>query len=348
MTTDRSTGEAVARVGGTIVILMGVARIGRIAERAARRRPRPRHARWPRCAGAPGPSRRTVRATLAHDRRRARSATPSVIVVGRGGRRRPGVVRAAAAVRAAGRGHPHPRAGVGAVARAARARAPSRSRCRSSRSPTRPTAARALRSAVARARRLRLGRAHVARTAPSGCSARCDDAGLDARAFGARPRRGHRPGHGRGAGRPAASRADLVPERFVAESLLEALPGTGSPGRVLLARAEVARDVLPDGLRARGLGRSTWSTPTARCPPPSPTSSAPPSPAPTSSRSRRRPPSSASSRPSASTRCRRWSPASARSPRPRRARHGLAVDVEAEVHTIDGLVDALVDVGARR
>jgi uroporphyrinogen III methyltransferase/synthase len=45
-------------------------------------------------------------------------------------------------------------------------------------------------------------------------------------------------------------RADLVPERFVAESLLEAFP-TG-PGRVLLARAAVARDVLPDGLRAAG------------------------------------------------------------------------------------------------
>ena len=47
--------------------------------------------------------------------------------------------------------------------------------------------------------------------------------------------------------------ADLVPERFVAESLLEAFPAPGSPGdRVLLARAETARDVLPDGLQARG------------------------------------------------------------------------------------------------
>jgi uroporphyrinogen III methyltransferase/synthase len=44
--------------------------------------------------------------------------------------------------------------------------------------------------------------------------------------------------------------ADLVPEQFVAESLLDALPD--GPGRVLLARAAVARDVLPDGLRARG------------------------------------------------------------------------------------------------
>jgi uroporphyrinogen III methyltransferase/synthase len=43
---------------------------------------------------------------------------------------------------------------------------------------------------------------------------------------------------------------DLVPARYVAEGLLEELPA--GPGRVLLARAAVARDVLPDGLRASG------------------------------------------------------------------------------------------------
>lgn len=49
-------------------------------------------------------------------------------------------------------------------------------------------------------------------------------------------------------------RADLVPARFVAESLLEAFPppAAGSSGRVLLARAETARDVLPAGLRESG------------------------------------------------------------------------------------------------
>jgi len=48
--------------------------------------------------------------------------------------------------------------------------------------------------------------------------------------------------------------ADLVPERYIAESLLEAfpLPRDGARRRVLLARAAVARDVLPDGLRAMG------------------------------------------------------------------------------------------------
>lgn len=46
---------------------------------------------------------------------------------------------------------------------------------------------------------------------------------------------------------------DLVPERFVAESLLEAFPAADAGGgRVLLARAAEARDVLPDGLRDAG------------------------------------------------------------------------------------------------
>jgi uroporphyrinogen III methyltransferase/synthase len=47
--------------------------------------------------------------------------------------------------------------------------------------------------------------------------------------------------------------ADLVPERYVAEGLLEAFPAPDrEDGRILLVRAEVARDVLPDGLRAMG------------------------------------------------------------------------------------------------
>jgi len=47
--------------------------------------------------------------------------------------------------------------------------------------------------------------------------------------------------------------ADLVPERFVAESLLEALLALGDPpGRLLLPRAAGGRDVVPDGLRRRG------------------------------------------------------------------------------------------------
>lgn len=60
-----------------------------------------------------------------------------------------------------------------------------------------------------------------------------------------------------GPGTAAALRArgiepDIVPERFVGEGLLEALEGVDIR-RALIARARDARDVLPDGLRARGL-----------------------------------------------------------------------------------------------
>jgi uroporphyrinogen III methyltransferase/synthase len=48
-------------------------------------------------------------------------------------------------------------------------------------------------------------------------------------------------------------RADVVPERFVAEALVEALATVDVAGkRVLVARAAEARSVLPDALRERG------------------------------------------------------------------------------------------------
>ena len=46
-------------------------------------------------------------------------------------------------------------------------------------------------------------------------------------------------------------RADVIPERFVAESLVEALQEL-AVGRALIVRASEARDVLPEALRARG------------------------------------------------------------------------------------------------
>jgi uroporphyrinogen III methyltransferase/synthase len=47
--------------------------------------------------------------------------------------------------------------------------------------------------------------------------------------------------------------ADIVPERFVAEALVDALADEEIEGRrVLIARAAEARDVLPDALRERG------------------------------------------------------------------------------------------------
>jgi uroporphyrinogen III methyltransferase / synthase len=49
--------------------------------------------------------------------------------------------------------------------------------------------------------------------------------------------------------------ADVVPERFVAEALVESLAEVPVEGqRVLVARAAEARDVLPDALRERGAG----------------------------------------------------------------------------------------------
>jgi uroporphyrinogen III methyltransferase/synthase len=46
--------------------------------------------------------------------------------------------------------------------------------------------------------------------------------------------------------------ADLCAEEFVAESLVEGLRQAGNLGRVLIPRARLARDVLPDALRSSG------------------------------------------------------------------------------------------------
>ena len=50
---------------------------------------------------------------------------------------------------------------------------------------------------------------------------------------------------------PAGSSRTIVPPRAIAESLIEALADRPL-GRALIARAERARDVLPDALRERG------------------------------------------------------------------------------------------------
>src|SRR4051794_23736034 len=93
-------------------------------------------------------------------------------------------------------------------------------------------------------------------TSPNGVRAFFDDgltpAGLDARALAGVRLAAIGPGTAH-ALTTGGLRADLIPERFVAESLLEAFPPPSAPGaRVLLARAEVARDILPDGLTERG------------------------------------------------------------------------------------------------
>jgi uroporphyrinogen III methyltransferase / synthase len=71
----------------------------------------------------------------------------------------------------------------------------------------------------------------------------------DARAFGGTSVAAIGPGTAEALARFGV-RADLVPERSIAEALAEAFPA-GS-GRVLLPQAAVARDVLPDALGAKG------------------------------------------------------------------------------------------------
>ncbi len=93
----------------------------------------------------------------------------------------------------------------------------------------------------------------VCLTSPNGVSCLFDRlfaAGLDARAFSGARVAAIGPGTAR-ALRERGVIADIVPERFVAEGLVEALAGV-PVRRALIARAAQARDVLPDALRERG------------------------------------------------------------------------------------------------
>jgi uroporphyrinogen III methyltransferase/synthase len=77
-------------------------------------------------------------------------------------------------------------------------------------------------------------------------------AGLDARALAGATVAAIGPGTAGELARHGVD-ADVVPERFVAEALVEALQQVEIAGsRALVARAEEARDVLPDALRERG------------------------------------------------------------------------------------------------
>jgi uroporphyrinogen III methyltransferase/synthase len=136
--------------------------------------------------------------------------------------------------------------------------------------------------------------------------------------------------------------ADLVPERYVAESLLEAFPvPPDEGGRVLLPRAAVAREVLPDGLRAAG-----WEVDVVEA-----YRTRPSTPAPVLLAEVAR--ADAVTFTSASSVTGFLEVAGAHAVPPVVAcigpvtaatarRNGLTVDVEAEVHTLDGLVEALV------
>jgi uroporphyrinogen III methyltransferase / synthase len=93
----------------------------------------------------------------------------------------------------------------------------------------------------------------VCLTSPNGVRrlfSRLGEAGLDARAFGGARVAAIGPGTASALAEHGIA-ADVVPERFVAEGLIDALEDVPIE-RVLIARAADARDVLPDALRERG------------------------------------------------------------------------------------------------
>lgn len=93
----------------------------------------------------------------------------------------------------------------------------------------------------------------VCLTSPNGVRIlfeRLEAAGLDARAFAGVRVAAIGPGTARALSLHGL-RADVIPERFVAEGLVEALAAV-PVSRALIARAAEARDVLPEALRERG------------------------------------------------------------------------------------------------
>jgi uroporphyrinogen III methyltransferase/synthase len=334
--------RAVAQVGGTIVVLMGVARIGRIAKAlmAGGRSPDTPVAavQW-----GTRPEQRTVRATLGTIANE-RLGTPSVIVIGEVAaadlswyEQRPLFGRKIVVTRA--RQQASELAGKLTALGAEAVEVPSIEV-----QPARD-AGEALRAA---ARELR-NYDWVVVTSPNGARAllvalRAE--WLDARAFG----RCKVAAIGPGTADALASGnvlANLVPPEFVAESLVDAFPaappaGAGRPrGRVLLARAAVARDVLPRGLAAKG-----WEVDVVEA---YRTVAAPVD----AARRAQLATADMVTFTSSSTVTRFLESAGPESVPPAVAtigpitaatarEHGLRVDIEAPVHTIDGLVDAIV------
>jgi uroporphyrinogen III methyltransferase/synthase len=332
--------RAVAQVGGTIVVLMGVARIGRIAA-ALMAGGRPPDTPVAAIQWGTRPNQRTVRATLGTIAD-APLGTPSVIVIGE-----------VAGLDLSWYEH-RPLFGRRIVVTRAREQA--------SELVTKLDALGAecfevpaieVREAsdggdeLRRVARELAGYDWVVLTSPNGARAllvALRTQGLDARAFGGCKVAAIGPGT---ADALAAGNVlvDLVPPQFVAESLVEAFPdaprGRRDPGRVLLARAAQARDVLPEGLRARG-----WNVDVVEA---YRTMAAPLD-------DERRASLAAADMitfTSSSTVTRFLDAAGRESLPPVVAaigpitaatarEHGLQVDVEAEVHSIDGLVDAIL------
>jgi uroporphyrinogen III methyltransferase / synthase len=251
---DPSVGEdgtvdwrAVARVGGTIIILMGVARLARIAAELIAGGLAADTPAASVCWGT-RPQQSTIRATLGtladHD-----LATPSVIVIGEVAavdlawfERRPLFGRRVLVTRT--------RAQTSELSGALRA------------AGAEPVELPVIEvvdpddgGAALRAAATELGSYDwIVLTSPNGVRRllrAVSEAAGDARAFGSARVAAIGPGTAAALAEGGIT-ADLVPERFVAESLLDALPDPDAGGRLLLARAAVARDVLPDGLRAVG------------------------------------------------------------------------------------------------
>ncbi|MGH9227347.1 MAG: uroporphyrinogen-III C-methyltransferase [Acidimicrobiales bacterium] len=330
--------QAVARVGGTIVVLMGVARIGRIAAElmAAGRSPDTPVAavQW-----GTRPEQRTVRATLSTIADQS-LGTPSTIVIGEVAasdlawyENRPLFGRRVVVTRA------REQAGELVVRLQAEGASTVAAPAIVIRDPADGGAALA-------AAADRLGDYDwVVLTSPNGARRLLDavrDAGRDARAFA----RSRLAAIGPGTAEVLAAGhlvVDLLPPRFVAESLVEAFPAPTDPagGRVLLVRAAVARDVLPGGLRARGWDVDVIEAYRTEQAPLTEEQASAVAGADvvtfTSSSTvtnfvyaigdRPIPPVVAAIGPITAGTVRA---------------HGLTVDVEADVHTIDGLVDALV------
>ena len=242
--------RAVAQVGGTIVILMGVARIGRIAAAlmAGGRSPDTPVAaiQW-----GTRPNQTTVRATLGTIANQT-LGTPSVIVVGE-----------VAATDLAWFDQ-RPLFGRRIVVTRSREQASELvSKLTVLGADTVEVPAIELRDAADGGAALQHavseldGYDWVVLTSPNGARAllvALRTQGLDARAFGTAKVAAIGPGT---ADALAAGNVlvDLVPPEFVAESLVEVFvdaPRGRRAGRVLLARAAQARDVLPEGLRAKG------------------------------------------------------------------------------------------------
>jgi uroporphyrinogen III methyltransferase/synthase len=133
--------------------------------------------------------------------------------------------------------------------------------------------------------------------------------------------------------------ADIVPERFVAEGLIDALAEV-AVSRVLIARAAGARDVLPDAMAARGAQVEVVSLYETLAEPIDPAL------APELARADYLTFTSsstvrfflASAQPGADTRIASIGPVTSATLR----EHGLTPHVEAGRHDIDGLLDAIV------